>query len=164
MPQPTKAELEEIGRMKQPCSFPSEVGEYAAILNKLFSVIFKMAQTLTEKRVFLEGATQFLRQPEFQDMQRLDSLLSALEQRRELYNMLTRTLSGCSITIIIGAENEYAAMQECSIISTSYHIGSRPAGCIGVVGPTRMNYDRSAAAVALMAHNLSSMLTSMYLS
>ncbi len=157
-------ELEDVGRMNQPAEYPAEISIHAGTMNKIFNSIFKMAQTLSEKRVFLEGASQFLRQPEFQDVQRLDSLLAALEQRRELYKMLTRALSGCSITIIIGSENEFAPMQDCSIISTSYRIGSRAAGCIGVVGPTRMNYDRASAAVALMAQNLSSMLTSMYIS
>src|SRR5205085_11841328 len=65
---------------------------------------------------------------EFQDVQRLETLLAALEQRSALYQVLSRTLLDSDSTILIGAENDYEPMQECSIIMTLYRIGSRPAG------------------------------------
>ena len=67
-------------------------------------------------------------------------------------------------TIIIGGENDFLGMQECSVITTPYRIGDRQAGYLGVVGPTRMNYDRAVAAVGLMAQSLSQMLTHLSLS
>jgi heat-inducible transcriptional repressor len=118
-----------------------------------------MVASRLERRVFLEGMSQILRQPEFKDVQRLETLLFALEQRSAIYQMLHRAASQCDITILIGSENEFEPMQECSIIMTSYFIGSRCAGYLGVVGPTRMHYDRGVAAVELMAQNLSQMLT-----
>jgi heat-inducible transcriptional repressor len=156
-------ELDEAARLAGGLEAPPEVAAPAPLLKKLFTVIRQMARGLSERRVFLEGASQFLRQPEFQDVQRLENLLHALEQRSALYAVLSRALRDCDVTIIIGSENEYEPMQECSVITTSYRIGTRPAGYLGVVGPTRMQYDRAAAAVGLMAQNLSRMLTNLYL-
>ncbi|HEV2472135.1 MAG TPA: HrcA family transcriptional regulator, partial [Chthonomonadales bacterium] len=123
------------------------------------SAIRKMGWDLSQRKIYLEGTHQFLRQPEFHDVQRLEILLNALEQRNALFKVLRRTLIGDDVTIIIGEENAYAPMQDCSVISTSYRIGRRHAGYIGVVGPTRMKYDRAAAAVGLMAKSLSQVLT-----
>ena len=97
-------------------------------------------------------------------MQRLEMLLSLLEQRHVLYQVLSRALQNTEATIIIGGENDFLAMQSCSVITTPYHIANRQAGYIGVVGPTRMNYDRAVASVGLMAENLSQMLTHLSLS
>ena len=73
--------------------------------------------------------------------------------------MLLHSHSRCDVSIIIGSENVYEPMHDCSVVTSSYRIGDHPAGCLGVVGPTRMNYDRAAAAVGLMAQHLSTMLT-----
>jgi heat-inducible transcriptional repressor len=144
-------------------AIPNELSTHAAAITRLFTILKQTARALSEKRIFLEGTSQILRQPEFQDVRRLENLLNALEQRSALYQVLSRALLGQDVTVIIGAENEFTPMQECSVITTSYHINARPAGYIGVVGPTRMNYDRAAAAVGLMARNLSRVLSNLSL-
>src|SRR5579871_141015 len=154
-------ELEEIGRATRPRALPAEVAPHAVILDRVFATLTQAAHVLSERRVFMEGTNQFLRQPEFHDVQRLEILLNALEERSALYQMLSRVLLKDDVTIIIGAENGWRPMQECSIITTSYRIGTRIAGYLGVVGPTRMQYDRAAAAVNLMARNLSTVLTNL---
>ena len=156
-------ELEDIGRRLASQDLPGELLAYAAAVAKITKILAHTAQSLLERRVFMEGTSHFLRQPEFQDVQRLENLLNALEQSGQIYQVLSHSLRGCSATIIIGAENDYAPMQECSVVTTPYHIGTRTAGYLGVVGPTRMQYERAAAAVNLMAQNLSTVLTNLYL-
>jgi heat-inducible transcriptional repressor len=157
----TGRDLDEIGRATAPLKLPAEIAPHAAVLDRILGVLAQAAHGLSERRVFMEGANQFLRQPEFHDVQRLESLLNALEQRSALYQMLSRTLLEGEVAIIIGTENGWQPMQECSVITTSYRIGTRTAGYLGVVGPTRMQYDRAAAAVNLMARNLSMVLTNL---
>lgn len=156
-------DLTDMSRAARLKELPAELKAHIAPLKRLMQALQQVALTLSERRVYLEGTNQLLRQPEFQDVQRLETLLNALEQRSALYQVLSRALLDQNTTIIIGSENEYEPMQECSVITTSYHIGSRPAGYLGVVGPTRMNYDRAVAAVGLMAQNLSMMLTNLSL-
>ena len=152
-------DLDDIGKMGGPSDIPSELHQYTGALTRLWPVLQHAAMAFTERRVYLEGTSQLLRQPEFHDIERLERLLAALQQRTTLYQILSRSLNDVTTTITIGAENDLPAMHSCSIISTSYRIGPRAAGYLGVVGPTRMNYDRAVAAVRLMAHNLSQMLT-----
>ncbi|MCS6777574.1 MAG: heat-inducible transcriptional repressor HrcA [Chloroherpetonaceae bacterium] len=143
---------------------PPELHSCASLLTRVASTLADVAAAATERKVYLQGMNQILRQPEFQDVHRLETLLNALEQQGMLYQVLSRALPDCKVTVIIGSENPYTPMQDCSVITTSYHIGDRPAGYLGVVGPTRMNYDRATAAVGLMARQLSQMLTQMWLS
>lgn len=156
-------DLEEVAHAMTLQDVPAEMAAQAAPLARVLAALAQRARVLSERRVFLEGTHRFLRQPEFQDVQRLESLLNALEQRSALYQVLSRTLTGDEVTAIIGAENAYAPMQECSVVATSYRIHNRHAGYLGVVGPTRMNYDRAVAAVDFMAQNLSQMLTNLSL-
>ncbi len=155
-------DLDKIGRAALPEATPRAVGN-GPIVGKIFAAVAQVAKQLSERRIYWEGTNQLLRQPEFQDVQRLENLLATLEQRSALYEMLRCTLLGRDRTIIIGMENSVAAMQNCSVVTTSYSIGDRPAGYLGVIGPTRMNYDRAVASVGLMAHNLSQMLTNLSL-
>jgi heat-inducible transcriptional repressor len=156
-------EMTEVARLLTVSTVPQELLSLASVLGKAASTLSEMAASFSERRVYLEGMNQILRQPEFQDVQRLENLLNALEQHGALYRVLSRSLPNCDVSILIGSENTYIPITECSIISTSYHIGSRPAGYLGVVGPTRMNYDRATAAVELMAQNLSQMLTQLWI-
>lgn len=156
-------EVEEVARVLSAQEIPAELATHSAMLAKFSATLLQVVASLSERRVYMEGTSQFLRQPEFQDVHRLETLLNALEKRSALYQVLSRALRDCEVTIIIGTENEYEPMQECSVITTSYRIGTRQAGYLGVVGPTRMDYDRAAAAVGLMAQSLSQMLTNLWL-
>ena len=60
---------------------------------------------------------------------------------------------------MIGRENPVEPLQECSVVTAYYYIGIRERGTLGVVGPTRMDYDRAVPAVSLMAKSLSDLLT-----
>jgi len=152
-------DLDDIGRMSGIADIPMDLHPYGGTLAKIWPVLKQTVLAFNERRVYLEGTNRLLRQPEFHDIQRLENLLSALQERTTLYQMLSRSLLDDSTTIRIGSENDLPAMQARSIITTSYRIGQRNAGYLGVVGPTRMNYDRAVAAVRFMAHNLSQMLT-----
>jgi heat-inducible transcriptional repressor len=140
-----------------------ELVPYATSLGKVTAALRELLSGLSARRIYMEGVNQILRQPEFQDVQRLEMLLSTLEQHGTLYQVLSRALIAGGTTVIIGGENTVVAMRECSVITTSYRIGNRPAGYLGVVGPTRMNYDRATAAVGLMAQSLSRTLTGLFL-
>ncbi len=156
-------DLEGLGRVVPLRELPQDMIVHIGTLEKIGMALAQIAVALSERRIYLEGTNQLLRQPEFHDVLRLESLLNALEERSALYQVLSRALHGDEVTIIIGTENGWEPMQECSIITTSYHIGTRTAGYLGVVGPTRMQYGRAAAAVTLMARSLTTVLTNLSL-
>ncbi|MBI2844794.1 MAG: heat-inducible transcription repressor HrcA [Armatimonadetes bacterium] len=134
----------------------------ADVLGALQHVIDSLSRPDTD--VCVEGANHILRQPEFKDVDRLEGVLELLEERRRLYQFLSRAILGADVMIIIGTENPFREMHDTSFVGAKYRIGSRVAGTIGVIGPTRMEYQRAVAAVDAMARNLSELLTLLSLS
>lgn len=112
-----------------------------------------------EADVHLEGAGYIMRQPEFKDVSRLETVLSILEERSALFKLFSSVYVGPEVTVIIGSENPLDQMRDCSFVGTKYRIGGRIAGTIGLIGPTRMDYRRAVAAVEFMARNLEDLLT-----
>jgi heat-inducible transcriptional repressor len=138
---------------------PPELAAERSLVCVVHSVVTQAAQELTDNHVFLEGTNHILRQREFQDVLRLEQLLTALEQRSVLFQVFSRAMHGNEVTIIIGDESPVQAMADCSVVTSPYTIAGRACGFIGVVGPTRMRYDRAVSAVGMMAQNLSTLLT-----
>jgi heat-inducible transcriptional repressor len=92
------------------------------------------------------GSAQLLAgQPEFATKERLQGLLEVTERRDVLREALARRL-GQGLTITIGAEHQDATLAPFTLVTASYRLGPL-AGVIGVMGPTRMPYDKIVALV-----------------
>jgi heat-inducible transcriptional repressor len=65
-----------------------------------------------------------------------------LETKSELIRLLASAEKGDGVSIFIGSETQINEMEGCSVITASYTKGDYPIGTLGVIGPTRMNYDR----------------------
>lgn len=140
---------------------PAEVAAYSALFQAAAAQVRHVARTVLEGDIYIDGANYILRQPEFRDVKKAEEVLAALDQRKGLFEILSRALLGPDTSIVIGSESPCVEMQECSFVARRYSIGGRPAGTIGVVGPTRMDYRRACAAVRFMAQNLTDLLTSL---
>lgn len=112
--------------------------------------------------VFVEGTSMVLRQPEFDNAGSVRSLMEVLEERRMLFSML-RDVYEHEAQVVIGSESPEPRMQMCSLVTARYTVQGRYAGTIGVLGPTRMDYDRTLPAVRFMANSLSEILTKLTL-
>jgi heat-inducible transcriptional repressor len=153
--------LEEVGRNR--LGEAPELHADRSFLVKVHSGVVEASRRLAEKRIFLEGTNHILRQREFQDVLRLEQLLSALEQRSVLYQVISQAARGEDVAVLIGTEVSVEAMADCSVVTSPYRIAGRTGGFIGVVGPTRMRYRRAVTAVGMMADSLSQLLTKAYL-
>jgi heat-inducible transcriptional repressor len=156
-------ELQHAVRTDSVQELPGEIARLGATTARILSAFNRTARALAERRIYLEGTNRIFQHPEFQDVRRLENLLAVLQQQGAMYQVLCRAMLGNDVTIAIGTENELARMQECSVVSRQYTIECRPAGYVAVVGPTRMDYARVAAAVNLMADSLSQTLTNLSL-
>ncbi|APH04324.1 heat-inducible transcriptional repressor HrcA [Bacillus weihaiensis] len=122
-----------------------------------------MAGSLTmdsSEKIYFGGKTNMLSQPEFTDIGRIRSLLTMIEQEKELYGLLKTNSAGISIKI--GKENDNSAMENCSLITATYSLGNQQLGTIAVLGPTRMEYSRVISLLTRMTKDLSKTLTSLY--
>jgi len=90
--------------------------------------------------VFIDGKFNIFDCPEFCDMEKVKTLFRAFEEKNILVKLLDQVIQGEGIQIIIGTENQFQEMQECSIIASPYTWGENASGTLGVIGPTRMNY------------------------
>jgi len=134
----------------------SELSLYLALAESVRHILSAAA---SEDRVVIEGAREILRQPEFQDVAKLEGVLDTLQTRARVFELFSASASGSEVTVVIGSENPVEAMRECSVVTAPYFIGTRERGTLGVVGPTRMDYDHTLPVVSIMARNLSDLLS-----
>lgn len=131
-------------------------------LYKNVTILLRQSLTAaTDTEYFVDGTGNILKQPEFEHGNKASNIFEALECRRAVFQVLSSTLLGSEVTVMIGTENGFPEMQECSFVAASYSIDNKPCGSIGVIGPTRMNYRHAVATVKFMASNLSDLLTSL---
>lgn len=154
--------LDAVGEPETATSpLPSEFGSalrtaYGKLEQAIRQAAFRASE---EDSVYLEGAGEILRQPEFRDASKLDSVFETLQKRTLLFQTLSRALLGSNVAVVIGSENHVVTMRECSVVTAAYFIGTRERGTIGVVGPTRMDYDRAVPAVGFFARMLTQTLS-----
>lgn len=109
-----------------------------------------------EERVYLSGTTRILDQPEFQDVEKVKSLLDLLEETEAISQLVESDSTG--VQVRIGKENHIQSINHCSIISASYMIDGEPVGSIGVLGPTRMDYSKVIGLIDFLSKDLTSRL------
>ena len=110
-------------------------------------------------KVYLNGRINIMMQPEFKETNKLNYLLSFIEEENVLANIIKKYLQFGKIKIIIGKENKQKEIQNCSLIARKYNIKGKPAGAIGILGPTRMNYPRMISIVEYISDKLSEILS-----
>ena len=72
---------------------------------------------------------------------------------------LVRDMIDDGVAVRIGEEHQMQDLRECSVVVAPYEIGGRPAGTVGVLGPTRMDYQQALAAVAAVSERLGRLLS-----
>ena len=77
-----------------------------------------------------------------QDVNRLKELFDIFTQKQQVLQLLDQSLSADGVQIYIGEESGFEALGACSIVRAPYHIDQQTVGMIGVIGPTRMAYDK----------------------
>lgn len=129
-------------------------------LSEIFNLLYTdLLGDLNPKlqQVFLDGTSYMIDQPEFADINKLKTVMNLLEQRELLYTILNQNCQDIQITI--GQENPHKEMQNCSIVLATYSVKERPIGSIGILGPTRMEYDKVISMVQFVANVLTNILS-----
>jgi heat-inducible transcriptional repressor len=103
----------------------------------------------------LTGGSNLLGFQEMTDLGRLRGLFDALDRKRDLLGLFDQCLAADGVQIFIGEESGYRVLDECSVVSAPYTVNGKVAGVLGVIGPTRMAYNRIIPLVAETAKALS---------
>lgn len=90
----------------------------------------------------LTGETNLMGFSELSDMERLRSLFEAFSQKQGVIHLLDQCMKADGVQIFIGEESGYRAFDHCSLVTSSYSVSDEVVGVLGVIGPTRMAYER----------------------
>ena len=93
------------------------------------------------------------------DRDRLRRLFEVFEQKTQLLDLLEQTERAQGVKIFIGGESQLVPLDECSIVTAPYEVDGEVVGTVGVIGPTRMDYERVIPIVDVTAKLVSSALS-----
>ncbi len=120
--------------------------------------IFKDANKAN--KLVIRGAKEFVKQPEFEDPNKFQSVIELIEDEEIIVNIMEKTseASANQVYISIGSENQKEELLEYSFVSKDYKLGD-VSGTLGIIGPKRMDYSKVVAIVDFMAKMLSDVIT-----
>ena len=114
----------------------------------------------TEANCVLSGETNLLDSEDLSsNMARLRELFRLFEQKTGLMQLLDLSNQAPGVQIFIGGESGLAQLDGCSVVTAGYEVGGKVVGSVGVIGPTRMAYDRVIPIVDITARLLSNALS-----
>jgi heat-inducible transcriptional repressor len=124
--------------------------------------MMKMEDSKEYQEPYLEGWHFMLEQPEFAHSDQMRELMELVERRNLLKVILPTKLSQPGVQVIIGKENQNAAIQNCSVVICRYGLPEEMSGTLAVVGPTRMPYSHTIPTVYYLSSVLSQLVGSLY--
>jgi len=114
---------------------------------------FSVAENQLDAEVYLDGASNLIKTPEFSDINKMKLLFETIEQKSRLAALLSRCIEGDTqeVRITIGAENALQGIEDCTLITSPYIVDEKTHGSLGILGPTRMEYARAISLVDYVA-------------
>ena len=113
----------------------------------------------SKEEYVVAGESRLIQQATANDMGKLRELFDVFERKRDLLELLDRCSRADGIQIFIGEEAGYEVLDDYSVITAPYAQGTRPIGVLGVIGPTRMAYERVIPLVDITARLLTAALS-----
>jgi heat-inducible transcriptional repressor len=118
------------------------------------------AHDASKENVVVSGSRKLLDVQELSsNMGSLRRLFDAFEQKTGLLQLLDQSRAAAGVQIFIGGESDMMPLEECSLVTAPYSVDGQVVGTLGVVGPTRMAYERVVPIVDVTAKLLSSALS-----
>lgn len=116
-------------------------------MNQSMLYAIKMAQQALEKEgekddFVLTGETNLMGFSELSHVDHLRTLFEAFSQKQGVIHLLDQCMKAEGIQIFIGEESGYQAFDQCSLVTSSYSVSDQVVGVLGVIGPTRMAYEK----------------------
>ena len=108
--------------------------------------------------LLMDGTAELLTQPELADLSRVRRLFEAFHDKARLVRLLNQCLLGGGVRAWIGDDSELTSELDFSLVAAPYHAGERTLGSLGILGPSRMEYDKVIPLVEYLADTLSEAL------
>ncbi len=137
--------------------FPRQI---AALVQQILQAVDQQASN----QVYRDGLANILDEPEFTEAGQVRQMIQALEGP-ELVNVVTtatQPLEVGGVQVLIGGEGRWHELAELSLVLSRYGVAGGASGLLGVVGPTRMTYDRTIGAVRYVSRLMSDLVSSCF--
>lgn len=127
-----------IARLKE------QAGIHSEVISDVLDAVANTIQLDNDLEIYTSGATNIFKYPELSDNQSAQEIISAFEEKQQLAELVTQTLSSQEnkgIQVYIGNETPVQTMKDCSVVTATYELGEGMQGTIGIIGPKRMDYE-----------------------
>ncbi|QIB69565.1 heat-inducible transcription repressor HrcA [Aminipila butyrica] len=133
-------------------SFETDLEAMGMLAQNIMPNFMKTLEKMLNVDLYMDGLTNIFSIPEYNDIDKAKVFLELLNKKEDFTKKLIDRENGVIITI--GNENADDMMQNCSLITATYHIDGKLIGKIGVIGPTRMKYDEVTSVIEYITENL----------
>lgn len=140
----------------------AEMREHREEMNKLMQAAIELGEmafagmeTPQEDDFVIAGETNLMSYDDLSDIDKLRELFGAFTRKRDILQLLDKSVQANGVQIFIGRESGYDAFDDCSLVTAPYSMGDEHLGVLGVIGPKRMPYERVISVVDLTSRLLS---------
>lgn len=135
----TEINMSLIQKMKE------QAGDYSMLVSNILDAVAEAVSEEDDVEIYTSGATNILKYPELNDVDKVMELIDTLEEKEQLSDMIINKLEAPEsggIQVYIGSETPVKSMKDCSVVTATYQIEEGVYGKIGIIGPKRMDYER----------------------
>jgi len=122
--------------------------------------VFEAGEAEDRLEYVIKGETNLMGVAELTNVEKLRRLFEAFNEKRDFLHLLDHSLKAQGVQIFIGHESGYQILDDCSVVTAPYAAGDSVVGVVGVIGPTRMAYERVIPIVDMTAKLLGAALNS----
>jgi heat-inducible transcriptional repressor len=147
-----------------------EVGISQKPLKDLLATVSQIiagSEILSTGEIYRDGLANMLSEPEFAESDKAKQTLGVFEDRVMLDDLLSRTVfdnETPGVHVIIGGEDTWEQLEDCSLIIASYGSIGHAMGAVGILGPLRMSYSRGVSTVRFVSDLISELISESMLS
>jgi len=132
--------------------FRTDIEALSQLAGNIMPNFMRTLSDMLNVRLYLDGLSNIFDIPEYSDLTRAKNFVSLFDRKDEFAKKLLDRDDGMIVTI--GTENGDDDLNDCSLITATYHVNGEMVGKIGVIGPTRMKYGEVTSIVKYLTENL----------
>ena len=133
----------------------SQAGEFEGLVNEVLKTITEAIATEAQMKIYTSGATNIVKYPELSEKERASQLLTTLEEKSQLTELINESDEETGIQVYIGSESPVKSMKDCSVVTATYELEDGFKGTIGIIGPKRMDYEKVVETLRTVKEQLS---------
>ncbi|MFA5527746.1 MAG: heat-inducible transcriptional repressor HrcA [Peptostreptococcales bacterium] len=145
--------LSSINKMHIIKNFEEDIEIMSKLMKDVMPNFMSTLERMLNVSLYMDGLSNIFTMPEYSNIEKAKEFMELLNKKEQFTEMLSNRESGIIVTI--GRENEDDQLRDCSLITATYSINGEVIGKLGVIGPTRMKYDKITSIMEYLANNIS---------